>query len=103
MCAARTGRWRRIYIGKNLDTGRFIDPNDNINWALIDRRPSESKAIQSNEVTQGSVEYPPVKTTAESRRRARFFKKIAALEALPDERLHVEPPPAGIDRQAKGY
>lgn len=101
MCASKNGKWRRIYIGFNLDTSRYINPNGSIDWNLIAGRPTESKAISAMEVPKGSIEYPPVKTTAESRHRARFIQKLKKYDPDFEVPLDVKPEPIATDRQAK--
>ena len=29
------GRWQRIYLGKNLDTTKYITANDEIDWEAV--------------------------------------------------------------------
>lgn len=38
LCAQRRGRWRRVYLGKNLDTTRYIDKDGFVDWDALARR-----------------------------------------------------------------
>lgn len=35
LCVPRKGKWFRIYLGKQLDTTKFVDKNGNIEWDLV--------------------------------------------------------------------
>lgn len=38
LCARRGHKWRRIYLGKELDTEKYIDNDGNIDWTQIGHR-----------------------------------------------------------------
>jgi len=35
LCVPRKGKWFRQYLGKNLDTNKWIDKNGNVDWEAI--------------------------------------------------------------------
>lgn len=38
LCVTHRGRWRRLYIGKELDTQKFVLPNGSIDWEAYRNR-----------------------------------------------------------------
>lgn len=38
LCAQRGKRWRRVYIGKELDTTKYVDIDGHPDWPAITRR-----------------------------------------------------------------
>ena len=44
LCVSRGRSWTRIYIGKDLDTTKFILPNGEIDWQLLKQRRADRRA-----------------------------------------------------------
>lgn len=38
LCITFNGRWRRLYIGKELDTAKFIQADGSIDWVAFKNR-----------------------------------------------------------------
>lgn len=38
LCITQKGRWRRLYIGKELDTAKFIKPDGAVDWTWYKMR-----------------------------------------------------------------
>lgn len=35
LCAMRRGQWHRIYLGKELDTTKYVTPNGQVDWKAV--------------------------------------------------------------------
>lgn len=58
LCFARKGKWFRVYLGKVLDTSRFITPAGDIDWdAIRDRRRTKEgdEGLSNEPPGQGDV------------------------------------------------
>ena len=44
LCFSARGRWRRIYIGKVLDTDKWITPEGDVDWAAYRARRAQTRA-----------------------------------------------------------
>lgn len=51
LCITHNGRWYRIYLGKDLDTTRFVTDRGNVDWPAI-RAKRNSKRLQPAEKSQ---------------------------------------------------
>jgi len=40
LCATHGGAWRRVYLGRILDTSRFIAPDGSVDWLAVSNRHS---------------------------------------------------------------
>jgi len=50
LCVQSRGQWRRIYLGKELDTARFITSNGRVDWDAIKaaRKKKNATAIAAD-------------------------------------------------------
>ncbi|MBA7695814.1 hypothetical protein ES703_104453 [subsurface metagenome] len=53
LCVLAKGAWRRIYLGKELDTTRFVNDDGTIDWAAV-----KQKRILKTYTEQTNVEAP---------------------------------------------
>lgn len=47
LCGTRNGRWSRIYLGKNLDTSRYVNDDGSIDWEHA-KRPHSTRGRPPN-------------------------------------------------------
>lgn len=46
LCVTRGKRWRRVYIGKDLHTDKFISPDGSIDWGAINNRGGKRQPLE---------------------------------------------------------
>jgi len=51
LCIARKSKWYRVYLGKELDTGRFIKADGRIDWEAIRHRKPQVRKIKAKKPT----------------------------------------------------
>ena len=94
MCALWQGKWRRVYIGKNLDTTRFILPDGAVDWAMALRLPSGCAGRAGADSQKPAGPDEKLKATPRNKRLSILQRAAARLEALPDQANPPEKGPA---------
>lgn len=82
LCATRRGKWRRVYVGKNLDTGRFMLPDGRIDWQRIETRQSPVLTMAQAPVIPSATKAPSEPSTPDSQANKSIKATIARVEAL---------------------
>lgn len=52
LCIPRNKKWFRVYLGKNLDTQRFILENGRIDWDKIRRKPRAQPVARGSRIAK---------------------------------------------------
>lgn len=82
MCATRKGRWRRVYIGKNLDTARFVLPDGHVDWLRLDVKPLGSRPMSEPPLPTGDLKALPAPRSPGAKAPSRLKTAAKHLEAL---------------------
>jgi len=81
LCFFQNGKWHRIYLGKNLDTRKFICADGSINWQqLQERRRKKHQAKPDRESAPDRVDVEDLQAADSGPSRARGPGHIAMLE-----------------------
>lgn len=71
LCVQRNGRWHRIYLGKELDTRRYVLPNGEVDWPEVlrsrakhRRRRRRSEEARQSATAGGDPECAPLELRA---------------------------------------
>jgi len=47
LCVMSRGSWRRIYLGKDLDTTKYVDPTGHIDWAAVRNKRARKNTTEA--------------------------------------------------------
>jgi len=92
LCVSHKGKWRRIYIGKDLDTSLFIDAYGRVDWKAVSRkrrRLSEMPALAEDPPGQDDMITPAIAPPGRD-------QVLALAPGEIDLKLAPEPPDATI-------
>lgn len=45
LCAVRDGKWKRVYLGREIDSTKWILPDGQVDWAAIDAKKRNGKTV----------------------------------------------------------